>query len=247
VRLQEKRFFPTELGKTVNSLLKQHFPQIVDYEFTAKMEDELDLIAQGQKKWVPVVREFYDPFKQTLSEKYESVSKKELTEETTSEICEKCAKPMVIKMGRFGKFLSCSGFPECKTTKPLKKEADELQENGVTDYGACEKCGKPLALKRGAYGPFLGCSGYPECKTIVPIEKKTGVACNKCEKGDIIEKKSKRGKIFFACNNYPKCKNALWSKPTGKICKSCGSLMVFAKNESSACSNKECIAKPTDT
>ncbi|KKT35226.1 MAG: topoisomerase protein [Parcubacteria group bacterium GW2011_GWA2_44_12] len=239
-RNDEKKFMPTEIGTLVNDVLVQHFPRIVDYEFTAKMEDELDLIARGGKQWVPVVREFYDPFKKTLNEKYESVSKKELTEETTDENCEKCGKPMVIKMGRFGKFLSCSGFPECKTALPLKKEADELLTNGVIDYGSCEKCGKPLTLKRGAYGPFLGCSGYPECKTIVAIEKKTGVACNKCKTGDIIEKKSKRGKIFFACNNYPECKNALWSKPTGALCEHCESLMVYAKNEDCVCSNKEC-------
>ncbi|MFC1687048.1 type I DNA topoisomerase [Patescibacteria group bacterium] len=235
---EEKKLQPTDVGTLVNDLLVDHFPRIVDYTFTAHMEDDLDEIAAGKKKWMPVVKEFYKPFKENLMNKDKTLSKKELTEEATKEVCEKCGKPMVIKMGRFGKFLACTGYPECKTTKPVNGDG-EPEEPKVTDE-KCPECKKPLQVKRGRFGEFFGCTGYPDCKFIKNIEKKTGVTCPQCNKGDIIEKRSKRGRTFFACNQYPSCKFALWSKPSGEKCPESGDLLVFAAKGKARCSSKEC-------
>ncbi len=234
----EKKFHPKDIGELVNKLLTDHFPKIVDYKFTAKMEEDLDEIAEGKIKWVPVIKEFYQPFKKNLMEKEKEVNKKDLTEETTNEVCEKCGAPMIIKLGRFGKFMACSNYPDCKNTKQIN-ERGEVEEPETTDE-VCEKCGAPMVVKQGRYGKFLGCSNYPNCRNIKPIVKSTGVKCPQCGKGEIVEKKSKKGKIFFACDQYPDCKFALWNKPTGNKCSSCGSLMVFGKGGEEVCSNKDC-------
>ncbi len=215
----------------------KHFPKIVDIHFTAKIENELDEIANQKKEWVPVVREVYDPFIKNLKTKEMEISKKEITEQKTNKKCAKCGKEMVIKLGRFGKFLACTGYPECRYTEPLGEEkilAKELSGE------KCEKCGKEMVVRQGRFGPFLACSGYPECKNIKSIEKKTGVSCPQCTQGEIVEKRSKRGRTFYACNQYPKCKFALWSKPTGKKCERCDSLMVYGAGGTEVCSNKEC-------
>jgi DNA topoisomerase-1 len=240
-RIENKKLKPTDIAFVVNKVLEDHFPQIVDYQFTANMENNLDEIAEGQKKWVPVIGEFYKPFKENLDQKYKEIKK---VEEATDEKCEKCGSPMVIKMGRFGKFMACSGFPECKNIKSIKKEGVNGEEvaSEATDE-KCEKCGSPMVIKMGRFGKFLSCSSYPECKNMKPLVKSTGVKCPGCGKGEIVEKKSKRGRIFFACNKYPDCKFALWSRPTGEACPKCKSLLVYAKNDSVACSNKECDYK----
>ncbi|EKD49232.1 MAG: hypothetical protein ACD_63C00213G0002 [uncultured bacterium] len=237
----DRKFEPTETGELVNKVLVEHFPKIVDLKFTAQMEKELDDIANGKIKWVPVIKEFYEPFKKNLKKKDKEVSKKELTEEKTKETCDKCGKPMVIKMGRFGKFMACSGYPACKNTKPLAEEKakqDALQKQYA--HEKCDKCGAQMKVKRGRYGEFLGCSNYPKCKGIKPIEKKTGAGCPKCGNGDIIEKRSKKGRTFYACNKFPECEFALWQKPNGEVCPKCKSLLVFAAGKKIKCSNKEC-------
>jgi len=234
----EKRLHPQEIGVIVNKLLVEHFPKIVDVKFTAKMEEDLDKVAENKKDWVVILKDFYNPFNKNLMEKEKEIDKKELTEEKTDEKCEKCKSPMIIKLGRFGKFMACSNYPDCKNTKQLNDKG-EIEEPETTNE-VCEKCGKPMAFKIGRYGKFLGCSGYPDCKNIKAIVKSTGVQCTECGKGEIVEKKSKAGRVFFACNQYPECKFALWSKPTGEKCPKCGSLMIYAKNDSVACSNKEC-------
>jgi len=233
----EKRLHPQEIGTLVNKLLVQHFPEIVDVKFTAKMEEDLDEVAENKKDWVEILRNFYNPFNKNLMEKEKEIDKKELTEEKTDEKCEKCGSPMIIKLGRFGKFMACTNYPDCKTTKQIGEEKDLAEEHSDEK---CEKCGKPMAVKRGRFGTFLGCSGYPECKTIKSLAKPTGAKCPQCKTGDIVEKKSKAGKTFFACNGYPDCKFALWSKPTGENCPKCKSLMVLAKGDTTVCSNKEC-------
>ena len=174
-------------------------------------------------------------------QKMEKVNKKDLTEEATEEVCEKCGKPMVIKLGRFGKFLACTGFPDCKNTKPLNG-AGEPEKPELTDE-KCDLCGAPMQIKQSRYGKFLGCSKYPECKGIKGIEKTTGVKCPQCGKGDIVEKRSKRGKTFYSCNQYPNCKFALWSKPTGEKCPDCENLLVYGKGNTSYCSNTGCKFK----
>ena len=235
----ERRFHPKEIGELVNKLLVKHFPKIVDFKFTAEVEKDLDKIADGKIKWISVVKEFYQPFKKNLMEKEKEINKKELTEEATDKICPKCGKPLVIKLGRFGKFYACSGYPECKYTSPIEnsKEGD-LKEKYKNEI--CEVCGAPMRVCRGKFGYFLGCSRYPQCRNVKNIENKTGVKCPKCGKGEIIEKKSKKGRIFYSCNRYPDCQFALWNKPTGEKCPKCGSLLVYAGKEKVRCSNREC-------
>ena len=191
---EKRRLFPTELGQTVNSLLVEHFPNIVDVGFTANMEENLDEIAKGKKEWVPMLQEFYKPFDANLQKKYEEVQKKDLIEVVQDKNCPECQAPVVIRFGRYGKFYACSKFPECRYTEPLEKN-------------------KPKSL---------------------------GIACPKCKEGDIVAKRTKRGKIFYGCNKYPKCDFALWYKPTGETCKECGSLLMQSKKDETKCSNKEC-------
>ena len=154
---EQKRFTPTETGITVNDLLVEHFPQIVDLQFTAKMEEDLDMIADGDTKWVPIIKEFYEPFHKNLENKYNEVEKQNNDEET-SEICEKCGKPMVIKHGRFGKFMACTGFPDCKNTKTIKQEPKTI---GMK----CPKCleGEVIEIRTRYKKLFFGCSRYPAC------------------------------------------------------------------------------------
>ena len=236
----EKRFAPTEIGTLVNGVLTSHFPNIVDIEFTANMEASLDDVASGEKKWQPVIKDFYTPFHALIKEKGKELKKSELTEEATDETCPKCKSPVIIKLGRFGKFKACSNYPECKHTEPMGDEK-KLEE----EYSGkmCPDCGKALIVKRGRFGAFLGCSGYPDCKHITPIVKETGVDCIACKKGKIIEKKSRRGKVFFACDQYPECKNAYWSKPTGELCPDCQSMLVYGAKNTVRCSSKTCSFK----
>ncbi len=236
-RDEHKRLKPSDLAFMVNDLLVEHFGNIVDYQFTAQMEGNLDEIAEGTKDWQPIIATFYGPFHETIEKKTAELRKEDIAQEKTDEVCPKCGQPMIIKMGRFGKFMACSNYPECKTTKPIGEEAKAQEEMSGE---ICEKCGKPMAVKRGRFGMFLGCSGYPDCKNIKKIEKKTGVKCNKCGIGEFVEKKSKRGRNFYSCNRYPDCENALWSKPTGEMCPTCQSPLVYGAKETIRCSNKEC-------
>jgi DNA topoisomerase-1 len=166
---ENRRFYPTELGSLINEVLVKHFPDIVNVGFTAKIEEDLDEIANGKKEWVPVVKEFYLPFKKNLDEKYQEVSKKEIAEEKTDEVCEKCGKPMIIKMGRFGRFLACSGFPECKNTK---------------------------SLNNNSHNP-----NYLNMK------------CPKCKEGEVVRRRSKKGRFFYGCSRWPQCDFVSWKKP----------------------------------
>lgn len=250
MRDDHKRLAPNDIAFVVNDLLVKHFPNIVDLEFTAKMEKNFDHIAHGKTKWQPVIEHFYKPFHENLEHKYEEVKKSDIMpEETTSEKCDKCGSPMVVKTGRYGKFLGCSNFPDCKNIKSLgadghssDKKADaqlkELEEKYKGEV--CEKCGSPMVVKNGRFGPFLSCSAYPKCKNIKSIaggKNSTGIKCPKCDKGEIVQKHSKRG-IFYACSNYPECKNAYWGKPTGEKCPDCGDLLISDKNDKVVCSSK---------
>ncbi len=231
-----KKLFPEEIGLTVSDLLVEHFSDIVDYKFTATMEEDLDEIAEGKKEWVPVIREFYTPFHKNLQKKTKEIKKEDLQEKLDRK-CPECGGDLVVKFGRFGKFIACSNYPSCRYTEKTaeEKKVDE-QHAGET----CEVCGAPMVVKRGRYGAFLGCSNYPECKNIKKIENKTGIKCPKCNIGEIVERKSKRGRVFFGCNKYPDCDFALWNKPTGDKCPKCGSLIVFAAKGKVKCSSKEC-------
>ncbi|MBD3274309.1 MAG: DNA topoisomerase I, partial [Candidatus Marinimicrobia bacterium] len=226
VRKDNKQLLPTDLGFTVNDVLVKYFPDIFNTEFTAHMEDELDKVEEGKDKWVAVVQDFYKPFKKSL-DKVESKSgdiKKSL-QESTGEKCEKCGSEMVVKWGRNGKFLACSGYPDCKNTKPL----EDLEEPEETDE-VCDKCGSAMVIKRGRYGRFLACSKYPECKNTKPIP--IGVKCPE-DGGEIVERRTRKGKTFWGCANYPDCKFASWDKPIDKNCPNCDATILVEKNTKS--------------
>lgn len=257
-RDENKRLFPTDIAFIVNDLLIEHFPKIVDYQFTAKMEDNLDGIAAGKSRWQPIINDFYNPFHQNLQSKYNELKKQDIMpEEKSNETCDKCGTPMIIKTGRYGKFLACSAFPECKNIKGLdgkgsrsartddnmNEKMQELSEKYKNEK--CEKCGSDMVVKNGKYGLFLACNGYPKCKNIKNIQENSNIidiACPVCSKGKIIEKRSRKG-IFYACNQYPDCKTAFWNKPTGEKCPNCGSLLTAGKNKETKCGNKECKYK----
>lgn len=232
----EKKYQPTEIGFLVNDMLVENFPEIVDINFTSHIEEQLDDIAEGKIKWVPVIEEFYAPFKKHLTEKEVSVEK---LIETSTTPCPHCGKMMIIKFGRMGKFLACPD-PESKITLPLPEEAAQikaLQEKTAGEM--CPLCGKPMEVKRGRFGYFLGCTDYPKCKGIMKILNKTGFKCPNCRAqrgsenvypesveraeglisgggliGDIVEKKSRgRGKIFYACSRWPDCTFIMNKKP----------------------------------
>lgn len=241
IEKDERKLKPTEIGITVNDLLVQHFEKVVDYAFTAKMEEDLDEIAEGKKQWQPIIAEFYQPFKKNLMQKETEISKQDFIKETTDEKCEKCGKDMIVKMGRYGKFLACSGFPDCRNIKNLQKEGETNDAEKIDEK--CPECGSALQAKRGRFGKFIGCSNYPKCKYIKKEKKGTGITCPKCNKGEIVAKRSRRGKTFYACDQYPECKNAYWSKPTGEKCPNCQSLLVMGAKETVQCSNKECKFK----
>lgn len=227
VRLEEKRFFPEDVGMVVTDLLTEHFPDIVDVGFTARMEGDLDEIAEEKKQWVPVLRDFYDPFERLLEKKEHEI---ERPVEETDEICDKCGGKMVIKLGRYGKFLSCSNYPDCKNAKPIGGPAPEPE---LIDE-PCPECGKPLARKVGRFGPFVGCSGYPDCKYIKKTVEKIGISCPECNEGELVVKGSRRGK-FYGCDRYPECKFAVWAKPFKKPCPSCGAAVVTPYRKRARC------------
>ncbi|OGY90949.1 MAG: DNA topoisomerase I [Candidatus Komeilibacteria bacterium RIFCSPLOWO2_02_FULL_48_11] len=237
-RIENKRLKPKDIAFLVNDILVEHFPQVVDFKFTAHLENELDDIAEGKMSWPDAIAEFYQPFKKNLMAKTDTLSKKILTEEKTDQTCDKCGQPMVIKTGRFGRFLACTGFPDCKNTKPVNG-AGQVEEPEKTDE-KCELCGSPMQIKHGRFGKFLGCTKYPDCKGIKRIEILTGVKCPSCGEGDIIEKKSRGGKTFYACNQYPKCKTSFFAKPINEKCPDCNSQLVYGPKGTYKCSSKEC-------
>lgn len=196
VEVEDKKFHPTELGFTVNYLLNEYFPQITDKDFTAKLEDELDKISVGEEQWREVIGEFYEDFEKRLDYAEEEMEEVEIKPEVTDVICEKCGRNMVIKMGKYGKFLACPGFPECRNTKPLLE--------------------------------------------------KIGVPCPKCDDGEIIKRRSKKGRIFYGCSNYPDCDFVSWGKPIEKECPVCGSLLTeptTKRGKYYKCSNQDCSYK----
>lgn len=246
VEKKENKFHPTELGFLVTDLLVKHFPNILDVKFTARMEGELDEIEDGERGWVEAVRDFYTPFEKDLKKAH--VEMKNVKKETTFTdiICEKCGKRMVIKWGRNGKFLACSGYPECKNTKEfVQTDAGKISivEEEKTEE-SCPECGSSMVIKKGRYGRFLACSDYPRCKTTKPVS--TGVSCPKegCG-GYLIEKGTKRGKVFYACSKYPECNYALWDKPIQKKCPLCNAPFLVERRTRGGelkvlCLSKEC-------
>jgi len=237
---EEKSLVPTLLGKAVNELLVKHFPDIVDSQFTANMENNLDDIAGNHAEWKKILSAFYEPFAEVLKKAKKEMEKVEIL---TEHVCTECGKRMALKTSRFSsQFLGCSGYPECKNTMPLAKDQKPLPEDRPSDE-LCEKCNSSMLIKRGPYGDYLSCSNE-ECKHKKKYIIKTGVKCPQPEcEGELIEKKSRYGKVFYGCDKYPACSFALWSEPSGEKCPECGSMLVkkyLKKGNKIACSKKEC-------
>lgn len=239
IRKDKKQLVPTDTAEVVNDMLVKHFPDVVDYQFTAKMEEDLDAIAEGKRTWIPVIKEFYEPFHRTLEVKQETLKKEDIVNQETTEKCDQCGLPMVIKLGRYGKFLSCSNYPKCKNAKPLhtaEKTPEQLELEKKLAGKRCDKCASPMLIKTGRFGNFLGCSKYPECKNIQPIIHFTGVKCSGCGEGQLIERRTRKGRRpFYGCNRFPKCKFATWEKPI-KNCETCGKgVVVQTKDGAEKC------------
>jgi DNA topoisomerase-1 len=250
VAIRDRRLHPTQLGLLISDLLIENFPKIMDVKFTANMEEELDLIEEGKKGWVEALNDFYKPFSSDIKEAEVKMRdiKKEI--EQTSEICDKCGKTMVIKWGRFGRFLACSDYPKCKNTRPLKEagegEGDSGKLSEIIDE-KCERCGAPMQIKNGRYGKFLACTKYPECRFTKPIT--LGIPCplEGCG-GSLAERRTRKGKTFYSCSNYPQCKFATWNKPIPEKCTECGHPYLIEKKIKGGaieirCGNKECTFK----
>jgi DNA topoisomerase-1 len=222
VTLEKRRFEPTDVGRIVSRFLTNHFTRYVDYDFTARLEDELDEVSRGEKDWIPLMKEFWYPFRELVKAKEESVSRAEVTTEALDEECPKCGKKLNIRLGRRGRFVGCSGFPECDYTRNLDENAGSAEPEVVAGR-SCPECNSQLIIRTGRYGKFIGCSSYPECKYIEPLEKPedTGVTCPKCSKGTMLKRKSRRGKVFYSCSTYPDCDYAVWNEPLEGPCPDC--------------------------
>jgi DNA topoisomerase-1 len=288
VRKDGGKFTPTELGMVVTDLLLESFDDLFDVTYTARMEGELDDIEEGKLDWRVAMSEFYERFQKDLKHAERHMTDIKRMEEPTDQICEKCGKPMVIKWGRHGKFIACTGYPECTNTREIAQEG--VTEQDETEY--CDNCGRPLVLKKGRFGQFLACSGYPDCKTTkqlgagqkpqdVPLDeacpqcsnklvkkfgrfgefiacsnyptckyvkqKTIGVKCPNCSEGELIERRSKRGKTFYGCNRYPDCDFVAWGKPLPEKCPECGGSYLIEKflkaGAFAQCPNGECKFK----
>ncbi len=287
------KFVPTELGMVVTDLLLENFKNLFDITYTARMEVELDEIEEGKMDWREAMSEFYERFQKDLEHAERHMTDIKRMEEPTGELCEKCGKPMVIKWGKFGKFIACTGYPECSNTRELPP--DPASTEGLTEQDAeeyCENCGRVMVLKKGRFGQFYACSGYPDCKTTkqiggtqkksdVPLDEKCpqcgnnlvlkngrfgeftacstypkckyvkqktiGVPCPNCSEGEVVERRSKKGKTFFGCNRYPECDFVAWGKPISEKCPDCGSSYLIEKwlkaGPVAQCPNGECKFK----
>jgi DNA topoisomerase-1 len=286
------KFRPTELGLVVTDLLLESFDDLFDVTYTARMEAELDDIEEGKLDWRMAMGEFYERFQKDLAHAERHMTDIKRMEKPTDLVCEKCGKPMVIKWGKHGSFIACTGYPECTNTREVEQEG--VTEQDESEY--CDNCGRPMVLKKGRFGQFMACSGYPDCKTTkqlgeaqkpkdVPLDEKCpncgnnmvkkygrygefvacsnyptckyvkqktiGVKCPNCSEGEVVERRSKRGKTFFGCNRYPDCDFVAWGKPIDEKCPDCGGGYLIEKYLKSGpvaqCPNAECkFKKPLD-
>ena len=293
VKKEGGKFHPTELGMVVTDLLLDSFNDLFDVKYTARMEEELDDIEEGKIDWRTSMADFYTRFQKDLEHAARNMTDIKRMEKPTDLICEKCGKPMVIKWGKHGSFIACTGYPECTNTREVALEPDgekgDFGEQDETEY--CENCGRPMVLKKGRFGQFFACSGYPDCKTTkqiggeqrkdVPLEEKCpqcgsnlvqkfgrygefiacsdypkckyvkqktiGVPCPNCSQGEVVERRSKRGKTFYGCNRYPECDFVAWGKPLAEKCPDCGSSYLVEKylkaGPVAQCPNAECKYK----
>lgn len=244
VELEKKRFHPTDVGRVVGKFLVEHFTTYVDYGFTAQLEDELDAVARGEEEWIPLLRNFWGPFKQQVETKDKEVQRSDVTQELLDEDCPKCGKKLSSRLGRSGRFIGCTAYPECDYTRNINGE-ETANEPEVVEGRKCPKCESDLWVRTGKYGKFIGCSSYPKCKHIESLEQptNTGVTCPQCNKGEILTRKSRRGKIFYSCSGYPDCDYALWNEPLNEECPDCHWPILTIKTTKSKGTEKVCPQK----
>ena len=295
VRKDGGKFFPTELGMVVTDLLLESFDDLFDVTYTARMETELDDIEEGKVDWRIAMSEFYERFQKDLKHAERHMTDIKRMERPTDLVCEKCGKPMVIKWGKNGSFIACTGYPECKNTRDLPVDLPDVEKADLTEQDEavyCDNCGRPMVLKKGRFGQFLACSGYPDCRTTrqlgeaqkpkdVPLDEKCpqcgnqmmkkygrygefvacsnypdckyvkqktiGVKCPNCSEGEVVERRSKRGKTFYGCSRYPDCDFVAWGKPIPERCPECGGSYLIEKylkaGPVAQCPNAECKYK----
>ena len=294
VKKEGGKFVPTELGMVVTDLLLESFNDLFDVKYTARMEEELDEIEEGKLEWRAAMAEFYDRFQKNIEHAERHMADIKRMEKPTDLVCEKCGKPMVIKWGKHGSFIACTGYPECTNTRELTVDLPDVDKADLTEQDEaeyCENCGRPMVLKKGRFGQFYACSGYPDCKTTkqiggeqrkdIPLEEKCpqcgsnlvqkfgrygefvacsnypnckyvkqktiGVPCPNCSEGEIVERRSKRGRTFYGCNRYPDCDFVAWGKPIPEKCPECGSSYLIEKylkaGPVAQCPNGECKYK----
>ena len=295
VKKEGGRFYPTELGRVVTGLLLENFDDIFDIQYTARMEEELDEIEACKIPWREAIGEFYERFDKDLKHAEEHMTDIKRMEKPTGLSCEKCGKPLVIKWGKHGSFIACTGYPDCTYTRELTVDLPDvdkvdLAEQGDEEY--CENCGRPMVLKKGRFGTFFACTGYPDCKTTKPIggtqkkpdvqleekcpncgsnmvlktgrfgeftacgnyptckfvkQKTIGMKCPECSEGEVVERRSKRGKTFYGCNRWPDCNFVTWGKPVQEKCPECGGPYMVEKWLKAGpvlqCPNAECKHK----
>ena len=243
VTLETKRFHPTDVGRIVNKFLTEHFTKYVDYSFTANLEDDLDAVARGEKAWIPLMENFWKPFGELVIEKEGSVQRKDVTQEAIDELCPQCGKALSIRLGRNGRFIGCTDYPTCNYTRNLTDAV--AVEPELVEGRECPECKSPLVYKSSKYGKFIGCTGYPTCRYIEPIEKPsdTGVTCPQCQKGQIFKRKSRNGKVFYSCENYPTCDYALWNAPLNEPCPKCNWAVLTLKESKKHGVQKVCPQK----
>jgi DNA topoisomerase-1 len=253
VTLDKKRFEPTDTGEVVNKFLSEHFTRYVDYNFTSKLEEELDDIANGSRVWLSVLREFWGAFHAQCEEKA-AIPRADITDQMLDELCPKCGKQLKIVFGKVGRFISCTGYtdtPKCDYTRDVNQTAEEAAlealEPKIVEGEFCPKDGGQLVYKKGRYGKFIGCENYPKCKHIEPLEKPKdmGVDCPQCKAGRLVEKKSRYGKLFYSCNSYPACTYATWDIPINETCPDCAWPVLTLKTTKrrgveKVCPQKEC-------
>ncbi|MEX1200026.1 MAG: type I DNA topoisomerase [Methylophaga sp.] len=245
VELITKRFHPTDVGRVVGKFLVEHFTRYVDYSFTAKLEDELDAVSRGEEEWIPLLRNFWGPFKEQVETKDKEVQRSDVTQELMDENCPKCGKQLSSRLGRSGRFIGCTGYPECDYTRNINGEETTASEPEKVEGRQCPQCESDLIYRIGKYGKFIGCSSYPKCKHIESLEQpaNTGVDCPQCEKGEILTRKSRRGKVFYSCSEYPKCDYALWNEPLKEACPNCQWPILTIKTTKSKGTEKVCPQK----
>ena len=253
VLLEKKRFIPTDVGRIVNKFLTEHFPQYVDYDFTAKLEDDLDAVSRGEQEWIPLMEKFWKKFKVLLDEKAKTIKREDVTHEAIEELCPKCSSQLSIRLGKRGRFIGCSAYPKCDYTRNVEEESSGETESvsnaspELVEGRVCPQCGSVLHIKQGPYSKFIGCSNYPKCKFTESLEKPsdTSISCPECQQGTLIKRKTRYGTFFYACSAYPTCKYAISSEPLAEACPQCGWPILMIKTTKrwgteKVCPRKEC-------